>query len=158
AWEKIFALKPTKLPLRHFTYSDMGYIVLGKLVEVVDGRRLDVFAREEIFKPLKMEHTAYLPPESWKSLCAPTEQREGRWMIGEVHDPRAYAMGGVAGHAGLFSTADDVARYCRMVLNGGVLDGKRILKESTIRDMAVPRCLPDSTGCRGYGWDIDTPY
>src|SRR5882672_2853408 len=102
AWEKIYALKPTKLPLRHFTYSDMGYIVLGKLVEVVDGRRLDVFAREEIFQLLKMEHTAYLPPEQWKAMCAPTEQRGGRWMVGEVHDPGSYALGGVAGHAGVF--------------------------------------------------------
>src|SRR6266550_3221076 len=122
AWEKIFALKPTMLPLRHFTYSDMGYIVLGKLVEVVDGRRLDVFAREEIFGPLKMEHTAYNPPAEWKAICAPTEQREGRWMVGEVHDPRSYALGGVAGHAGMFSTAGDLRRFCRMILNGGELE------------------------------------
>jgi uncharacterized protein YbbC (DUF1343 family)/CubicO group peptidase (beta-lactamase class C family) len=158
AWEKIHALKPTKLPLRHFVYSDMGYIVLGKLVEVVDGRRLDVFAREEIFSPLKMERTAYLPPQQWKAMCAPTEQREGRWMVGEVHDPRAYALGGVAGHAGLFSTASDLQRYCRMILNGGDLEGKRILKKETVEEMTTVRCLPDGSGCRTYGFDVRTAY
>ena len=158
AWEKIFALKPTKLPLRHFAYSDMGYIVLGKLVEMVDGRRLDVFAREEIFGPLKMEHTAYNPPAEWKALCAPTEQREGRWMVGEVHDPRSYALGGVAGHAGVFSTAADLRRFCRMILNGGELDGRRILKRETVAEMTKVRCLPDGSGCRSFGFDVRTAY
>src|SRR6266568_6479074 len=158
AWEKIYALKPTQLPLRHFTYSDMGYILLGKLVEVVDGRRLDHFAREEIFGPLKMEHTAYNPPAEWKPLCAPTEQREGRWMLGEVHDPRAYALGGVAGHAGVFSTAADLQRFCRMILNGGELEGRRILKKETVEKMTRVRCLPDGSGCRSYGFDVRTPY
>src|SRR5438445_1484909 len=158
AWEKIFALKPTKLPLRHFTYSDMGYIVLGKLVEVVDGRRLDVFAREEIFGPLKMEHTTYNPPAQWKALCAPTEQREGRWMVGEVHDPRSYALGGVAGHAGIFSTAADLRRFCRMILSGGELNGRRILKKETVDEMTKVRCLPDGSGCRSFGFDVRTAY
>ncbi len=158
AWEKIFALKPTVLPLHHFTYSDMGYIVLGKLVEVVDGRRLDQFAREEIFGPLKMEHTAYNPPGEWKPLCAPTEQREGRWMVGEVHDPRSYALGGVAGHAGVFSTAADLQRYCRMILNEGELGGRRILKRETVEEMTKVRCLPDGSGCRSYGFDVQTAY
>lgn len=158
AWEKIFALKPTKLPLRHFTYSDVSYIVLGKLVEVVDGRSLDQFAREEIFKPLGMNHTTYNPPADWKALCAPTEQREGRWMVGEVHDPRAYALGGVAGHAGVFSTAGDLQRFCRMILNGGELEGKRILKRETVAEMTKVRCLPDGSGCRTYGFDVRTGY
>jgi uncharacterized protein YbbC (DUF1343 family) len=127
-------------------------------VEVVDGRRLDVFAREEIFGPLKMEHTAYLPPTEWKAMCAPTEQREGRWMVGEVHDPRSYALGGVAGHAGVFSTAADLQQFCRMILNGGELDGKRILKRETVAEMTKVRCLPDGSGCRSYGFDVRTGY
>src|SRR5665213_2056167 len=79
-------------------------------------------------------------------------------MIGEVHDPRAYALGGVAGHAGLLSTADDLSRFCRMLLHGGILDGVRVLSETTYQQMIELRRLPDGTGGRGYGFDIDTPY
>jgi uncharacterized protein YbbC (DUF1343 family)/CubicO group peptidase (beta-lactamase class C family) len=158
AWKNLFALHTKWEPGTHFAYSDVGYEVLGKLVEVVSGRPLDQFARERIFEPLGMIRTRYKPPESWKTLCAPTEQREGRPMLGEVHDPRAYALGGVAGHAGLFSTADDLSRFCRMLLHGGILDGQRVVKESTVHEMTRERCLSDGTGCRGYGFDIDTPY
>src|SRR5436190_10839844 len=79
-------------------------------------------------------------------------------MIGEVHDPRSFALGGVAGHAGVFSTAQDVARWCRMILNGGELDGHRIISESTVREMTTERCLPNGRGCRGYGLDFATGY
>jgi CubicO group peptidase (beta-lactamase class C family) len=75
-------------------------------------------------------------------------------MLGEVHDPRAYALGHVAGHAGVFGTADDVARWCRMLLNGGELDGKRIMSEATVKEMLTKRCLPDNKNCRGYGVDF----
>lgn len=155
---KIFALKTTYEPGTEFDYTDVGYIVLGELVKAVDGRPLDQFARQELFEPLGMKDTGYLPSDELKPRCAPTEQRDGRWMIGEVHDPRAYALGGFAGHAGLFSTADDMGRYCRMMLNGGTLDGRRILSEMTVREMTRGRCLPDGTGCRGYGFDVSTGY
>lgn len=158
AWKNIYALKPKWEPGTHFAYSDMNYIMLGKLVEVISGEPLDVFAKENIYQPLGMSHTQFKPPESWRDLIAPTEQRNGHWMIGEVHDPRSYALGGVAGHAGLFSTADDLSRYCRMLMHYGVLDGHRILKQSTVKEMTTERCLPDGKGCRGYGFDIDTPY
>jgi uncharacterized protein YbbC (DUF1343 family)/CubicO group peptidase (beta-lactamase class C family) len=158
AWKNIYATRPESRPGTRFAYSDVGYIVLGKLVEVVSGRPLDEFAREEIYEPLGMKHTRFKPPPDWVEKCAPTEKREGHWMIGQVHDPRSYALGGVAGHAGLFSTADDLSRFCRMLLHGGRLDGHRVLKESTIREMTRERCLPDGSGCRGYGFDIDTPY
>lgn len=158
AWKNIYALKPKWEPGTHFAYSDVGYMMLGKLVEVISGQTLDEFARENIYGPLGMAHTQYKPPGSWRELIAPTEQRDGHWMIGEVHDPRAYALGGVAGHAGLFSTADDLSRYCRMLMHFGVLDGHRILKQSTVKEMTTERCLPDGKGCRGYGFDIDTPY
>jgi serine-type D-Ala-D-Ala carboxypeptidase len=131
--------------------------VLGELVRRVDGRRLDAFSREEIFVPL-MTQTMYLPPPQLKSRCAPTEKRDGGWMMGEVHDPRAYLMGGVAGHAGLFGTAEDVAAFCRMLINGGEFNGMRILSEETVARMSKMRCLPDGSGCRGYGVDIDTPF
>ena len=158
AWKNIYALKPKWEPGTHFAYSDMNYIMLGKLVEVISGRPLDAFAKENIYEPLGMIHTQYKPPESWRGSIAPTEKRDGHWMIGEVHDPRSYALGGVAGHAGLFSTADDLSRYCRMLMHYGVLDGHRVLKQSTVKEMTIERCLPDGSGCRGYGFDIDTPY
>lgn len=145
-------------PGTKFIYSDVGFMVLGELVKAVSGKPVNEFARDEIFKPLKMNETGYLPPDELKPRCAPTEQREGHWMIGEVHDPRAYALGKVAGHAGLFGTARDLSRFCRMILNKGELDGVRILKESTIAEMTKPRALPDGTAVRGYGLDIDTSY
>ena len=155
---KIFAAPPQWEPGSRFAYSDVGYIVLGELVKAVDGRPLDRFAREEIFEPLGMSDTAYNPPESWRLRIAPTQQRDGHWMRGEVHDPRSFAMGGVAGHAGVFSSADDLSRFCRMVLDGGRLDGRRILSTDTVREMTRPRCLADGTGLRCYVFDVATPY
>lgn len=158
AFKKIDALSPQWPPGTHFAYSDVGYIVLGELVKAVDGRPLEQFAREELFEPLGMNQTAYHPPADWSPRIAPTGQRDGKWMVGQVHDPRAWALGGAAGHAGLFATADDVARFCQMILRGGELDGRRVLKAETVRAMTIPRRLPDGTGCRGYGFDIDTAY
>ena len=158
AWRRVWALRPISTPGTKFAYTDVGYIVLGKLVEAVDGRPLDRFAREEIFGPLGMTNTSYMPPAEWNPRMAPTEQREGRWMVGEVHDPRAWALGGFAGHAGLFGTAADLSRYCRMILHGGTIEGRQILKPETVRLMTRPRALPDGTGCRTYGFDVDTGY
>jgi len=158
AWERIWNLHTVYKPGTGFKYTDMGYIVLGELVKVIDGRPLDQFAREEIFKPLGMKDTMYTPPQRLWDRCAPTEKRDGKWMIGQVHDPRAWALGGIAGHAGLFSTADDLARWCRMILNKGTLDGRRILSQLTVEAMTAQRCLPEGTGCRGYGLDISTSY
>jgi CubicO group peptidase (beta-lactamase class C family) len=145
-------------PGTKFTYSDVGFMALGELVKVVAERPLNEFAQAEIFTPLKMTDTAYNPGDNLKPRCAPTEKRGGRWNLGEVHDPRAYALGGVAGHAGLFSTARDVARYCRMQLNDGELEGARVLKETTIAEMTRPRALPDGSAVRTYGFDVDTSY
>lgn len=154
----IYNLAPVYKPGFCFKYSDVGYIVLGELVRVVDGRALDQFATKEIFEPMQMKDTAYNPPDTWRPYIAPTEQREGRWMLGEVHDPRAYALGGVAGHAGLFSTADDLAKYCQMILNGGTWHGRRILSDMTVREMTRARCLPDGSGCRSYAFDVQIGY
>lgn len=158
AWENIFALKPRSVPGTVFKYTDVGYMVLGELIKRVDGRSLDRFAAEEMFMPLGMKNTAFNPPTAWRSQAAPTEQRGGQWMIGQVHDPRAHLLGGVAGHAGLFSTVDDLARYSQMLLNEGELDGKRVLSKQAVRDMIRGRWLPDGSGGRGYGWDVDTGY
>jgi CubicO group peptidase (beta-lactamase class C family) len=139
-------------------YSDVGFITLGELVRVVGGKPVNEFAREHVFEPLKMTDTGYLPGPELQKRCAPTEKRGGNWNPGEVHDPRAFALGKVAGHAGLFGTAADLARYCRMMLGGGELDGVRVLKESTVAEMTKARALPDGTGVRGYGFDVDTGF
>lgn len=158
AINRIMNLSPVAEPGTKFIYTDVGYIVLGEVVLAVSGRPLDQFAREEIFAPLRMADTKYRPDEAIRARIAPTERREDRWMVGEVHDPRAHALGGVAGHAGLFGTADDLARYCRMILGGGRLGGTRLLSETTVREMTTPRPLPDGSDARSYGFDVDTPY
>ena len=158
AIQRIMESTPKWEPGTHFTYSDVGFIVLGELVKHVDGRPLDVFAPEMIFSPLKMTETRYLPPAEWKPRIAPTEQRKGEWIIGEVHDPRAFALGGVAGHAGLFSTARDLSRWLRMLNAGGEVEGKRILSESIVKQMLTEDTLPDGTGSRGLGVDIASSF
>jgi serine-type D-Ala-D-Ala carboxypeptidase len=158
AIQKIMQLKPRTEPGTTFAYTDVGFIVLGELVRRVDGRPLDQFAREEIFTPLSMTRTTFEPPADWRDAIAPTEQREGRWMVGEVHDPRAYALGGVAGHAGLFGPAHDLARWCRMLNNEGEIDGVRVLSKQAVARMLTPRALPDGTGARGLGVDMNSSF
>lgn len=157
AWQHICDLGVKSIPGTKFAYSDVGFIVLGKLVETISGQTLDQFAAAEIFKPLGMSDTTYNPPADWKPRCAPTQQREGHWMRGEVHDPRSYAMGGVAGHAGVFSTTQDLSKFCRMILNGGELDGKRILSQHAIDLISTGVSLPDGS-VRSYGYDVKTGY
>lgn len=150
------------LPTRYevgvtYKYTDVGFIVLAELVHAIDGLTIDNFAKQELFEPLGMHETTYQPTGDLAARCAPTEFIDGQWRLAVVHDPRAFALGGVAGHAGLFSTADDMARYCRMLLNGGELDGVRILKEETVREMTTPRELPgDPDGWRTYGFSTHT--
>ncbi len=155
--DRINALPTRWEPGTTYKYTDVGFIVLGELVQAIDGRTVDVFAKEEIFEPLGMHETTYHPTEEMVARCAPTEFIDGQWRLAEVHDPRAFALGGVAGHAGLFSTADDLARYCRMLLNKGELDGVRILDEHTVREMTKPRPLDgDDDGWRTYGLSTHT--
>jgi uncharacterized protein YbbC (DUF1343 family) len=156
AFERLDRLKPTAEPGTRFVYSDLNYIVLGRLVERVAGVPLDEFARKNVFEPLGMTETTFRPQGELKARAVPTQRREGRWMVGEVHDPRAYALGGVAGHAGLFSTADDLAVFARMLLRGGTVNGRRVLSAATVRTMTEPRKVPG--GLRAYGWDVDTAY
>jgi uncharacterized protein YbbC (DUF1343 family) len=158
ALKRIYDRAPQAEPGTSFIYTDLGYIVLGELVKRVDGQPLSEFAHGEIFRPLGMNDTAYLPSAEWKPRIAPTEQRDGEWIIGDVHDPRAWALGGFAGHAGVFTTAQDLAIYCRMILNGGQVNGTRILSEAAVRQMLEPRPLPDGTAWRSYGWDVQTGF
>jgi len=132
---RIAASRAVGRPGAKRTYSDVGYIVLGELLTRVSGRTLDELATQRIFAPLRLSETRFLPPPALTRRAAPTEKRRGRWLRGEVHDPRAARMGGVAGHAGLFSTAADLARVARMLLAGGELDGVRILSPDSVRRM-----------------------
>lgn len=157
AWRRICGLAPVAPRGARFIYSDVGFIVLGRLVEKISGRPLGEIARERIFEPLGMADTGYLPALERRARCAPTEQRDGRWLRGEVHDPRAALVGGVAGHAGLFGTAGDLSRYARALLAGGELDGRRVLGGTTIAAMTRPVPVPGG-GFRGLGWDEQTGF
>ena len=156
AFARIYGLKPTAAPGESFTYSDVGFIVLGQVVKAVSGKDMHEFSREHIFKPLHMTETGYLPNDELKARAAATEQRDGHWMQGEVHDPRAFALNGIAGHAGLFSTANDLARYATMMLNGGQLHDVQILEEATYKLMTTAVDIP--RGRRTLGWDSKTGY
>jgi uncharacterized protein YbbC (DUF1343 family)/CubicO group peptidase (beta-lactamase class C family) len=132
-------------------YSDIGYILLGAIVERVAGEPLDAFAQKNLFAPLGMRDTGFRPGSALADRAAPTERDGGAFLQGIVHDPRARALGGVAGHAGLFSTADDLARFARMILGGGELDGRRILARRTIEALTAMRPLPGAESAESEG-------
>jgi uncharacterized protein YbbC (DUF1343 family)/CubicO group peptidase (beta-lactamase class C family) len=141
-------------PGSRYVYSDINYIVLGELVRVVSGMPLDRYASVHIYQPLQMTNTTFNPPASWDEKIAATEYDErGVMLQGIVHDPTARRMGGVAGHAGLFSTADDVAKYAQAILDGG----KPILSPLSVEKMSTPQQPPTGSSLRGIGWDIDSP-
>jgi CubicO group peptidase (beta-lactamase class C family) len=145
-------------PGEKIVYSDTGPILLGEIVRRVSGKPLDQFLHAEVYEPLGMKDTGFNPPKERLSRVAPTEVENGTPVRGMVHDPRARRMGGVAGHAGLFITASDLARYARMLLNGGELDGVRIFKPETVKLMTSVQTPPEVMGRRGLGWDIDTGF
>lgn len=160
---------PTSPPGARFVYSDINFFLLGEIVRVVSGRPLDEYARRTIFEPLAMGDTGFTPPDRLRPRIAPTERCEAmdQWpckrpsapvLRGVVHDPTARRMGGVAGHAGLFGTAADLARYARMLLGGGVLDGHRVLSPATVSRMTSRATPPGMAAVRGLGWDIDTTF
>lgn len=160
------AEKPADAPGTKFRYSDINFIVLGEVVRKVSGLYIDQFSEEEVFKPLKMTDTAFRPfdpavtcPCAFEGgeRIAPTERQSDGVLRGVVHDPTSRRMGGIAGHAGLFTTAKDLARYSRMLLRGGELDGRRILRPETVKRMTAVQS-PAGLPRRGFGWDIDSPY
>ncbi|MFO1040964.1 MAG: serine hydrolase domain-containing protein [Planctomycetaceae bacterium] len=165
AKERLLALKPVAPLGTKFMYSDVNFMILGEIVQRVSGKPVDQFAREHVFLPLEMSETMYLPSEDLRQRAAPTEKRDGHWMQGEVHDPRAFRLDGVAGHAGLFGTARDLARYATDALAGIQHDRSRILKQQTWHTMTTPVTIegPDQKGqptrdIRGAGWDMKSRY
>jgi uncharacterized protein YbbC (DUF1343 family)/CubicO group peptidase (beta-lactamase class C family) len=157
---------PTALPGERFVYSDINFLLLGEIVARVSGMTLDRYAKTHIFDPLGMRDTMFLPPEPLRPRIAPTERCEplawpcatpdAPFLRGVVHDPTARRMGGVSGHAGLFSTAADLSRFCRMILQGGLVGSTRILAPATVAKMTAPATPPGMTDVRGLGWDIDS--
>jgi CubicO group peptidase (beta-lactamase class C family) len=137
-------------PGRCYEYSDLGADLLGFVVEAAANERLDAFLQERVWTPLGMTDTGFLPPDSLRSRVAPTEvnSRRGYSLQGEVHDENAYALGGVAGHAGLFSTAADLAVFAQMMLNGGEYNGTRLIADSTVALFTTR-----AAGTRALGWD-----
>jgi len=154
AMEMIITEKPLARPKTRFLYSDINFEVLGELVRRISGLTLDVYCREHIFVPLKMKDTGFTPALALRDRIAPTQNLPGRVHWGDVHDATARWMGGVSGHAGLFSTADDLAIYARMLLNGGAKDGVRILSEQSVREMTSRQSPPAVDRARGFGWDV----
>jgi uncharacterized protein YbbC (DUF1343 family)/CubicO group peptidase (beta-lactamase class C family) len=155
AYQMAFAETPQDPSGSKFSYSDINFIVLGALVERVSGETLDKYCERHIFVPLKMMHTRFLPPTTWRAKIAPTQYDENEHMLrAVVHDPTARRMGGVAGHSGLFSTADDLAKFAQALLNGG----GGILSPLSVEKMTSPEQPPSAPVLRGFGWDIDSPF
>lgn len=160
AWTRICDLKLTAPVGRQFRYSDVGFIVLAKLVEKISDQNIHKFSQEHIFVPLGMNETGYNPDSELRKRAAPTEKRDSVWMRGVVHDPRAFELSGIAGHAGLFSTAGDMAVYAQMMLGLGAVDRGdehvRILSSQSVRLMT--NAFRVSDGSRGLGWDHQSAY
>jgi uncharacterized protein YbbC (DUF1343 family) len=175
AMKRLYREPLRREPGERFAYSDINYIALGEVIRRVSGQTLDEFARQNIYEPLKMSQTRFRPAPDLAPKIAPTEKlsatmrhlggrddnpanNSDHWLRGEVHDPTAYRMGGVAGHAGLFSTADDLAVFCQMILNGGEYAGVRVLSPMAVAAMTRPRAVGPDGQARGLGWDIATNY
>ena len=162
----------THAPGTYFRYSDINYILLGQLVQKLSGMALDVFAQQRLFGPLRMTHTGYLPLRRMApERIAPTHKAPaaegtalhgdvgaGALLQGVVHDPTVRRIGGVAGSAGVFGTVGDIARYARMLLQGGELEGVRVLAPESVRLLSTVQSPPGIAALRGLGMDIDSPF
>jgi uncharacterized protein YbbC (DUF1343 family)/CubicO group peptidase (beta-lactamase class C family) len=153
ALKKIISEKLIHPPDSRFLYSDINFIILGELIRRISGQKLDVYCRRNIFEPLGMKDTLFNPPPSLFGRLALTKENQ----LGEVHDPTAHRMGGVAGHAGVFSTADDLAILAQALLDGGRFPGGQILSPRTVEHMALPQSPSEKIPWRGLGWVIHSP-
>lgn len=156
--QKAFVDVPVAEPGARLIYSDIGFILLGEIVRVASGMPLNEYAEKHIFRPLGMTHTRFLPPKAWIPRIAPTEWTDGVMLRGVVHDPTTRYMGGVAGHAGLFTTAADLSRWARMILGGGRLGAVRVLSSATVKKFTEPNSPPHQAAIRALGFDLDSPF
>jgi CubicO group peptidase (beta-lactamase class C family) len=154
AIRKVVAQKYRPRPGSHFHYADINFILLGELVHRVSGETLDAFCQEQIYGPLGIPETMFLPSRYLAGAIAPTSVTS----CGIVQDPNARRLGGVAGHAGLFSSAYDLSRYARLLLGGGVIDDRRILSEQVVTQMTTAYLCNNGAVKRGLGWDMDSPF
>lgn len=154
AIRKAAAEKKRQRPGRSFNYADINFILLGEVVHRASGRTLDKYCREEIFRPLGAGQTMFVPPPNLGDPIAPTLG----FSRGVVQDSNARRLGGVSGHAGLFSSACDLSRFARLILGRGVIDGRRILSERAVNQMTSPRCYSNGAVVRGLGWDMASPF
>lgn len=150
--------KPVLPPGGQFHYSDANFISLGEIVHRVSGQPLDVYCAKNIFAPLGLRDTSFKPPRNWQMRIAPSDYQGSGLRWGEVADPTAYRMGGVAGNAGVFSTVDDLAVFAQMLVDGGVSGNQRLLSAAAVAAMTKPHRIPGSSTLRGLGWDIRSPY
>ncbi|OFW97744.1 MAG: serine hydrolase [Alphaproteobacteria bacterium RIFCSPHIGHO2_12_FULL_66_14] len=162
ALDTVVALKPVAPAGSRFIYSDVDFIVLGELVRRVSGQPLETYSAEKIFQPLGMRDTGFRPSAALRDRIAPADVERGKLRWGEVQDPIAYRMGGVAGHAGVFTTADDLTVFARMMASGGTtrgaIQGQAILRPDSIAAMTRPQSPAGGPALRGLGWDIASPY
>lgn len=149
-WDSVFQSGLKSMPGEKTVYSDIGLLVMGKIVESVTGMPQNEYLEKVVFGPLKMKDTGYNPDASLLDRIVPTEYKHNELIHGYVHDENTHSLGGVAGHAGLFSTAADLSRFCRMMLHEGILDDTRIFKPETIK-LFTTRIDPASSRC--LGWD-----
>jgi uncharacterized protein YbbC (DUF1343 family)/CubicO group peptidase (beta-lactamase class C family) len=156
--QKALADVPAGPPGVRFVYSDINFILLGEIVRKVGGVPLPQYVRECVFRPLGMNTSMFQPPASLRPRIAPTEIVKGTLLRGIVHDGTTRYMGGVAGHAGLFTTAADLGRFAEMMLGEGTYRGVRIFSPATVRKFTTPQSPPNQPILRGLGWDIDSPY
>jgi len=158
--KRIVGEKPVSPPGTLFIYSDINFQILGEVIQRISGKALDRYCDEHLFRPLGMKDAFFKPPSDLYHRIAPTQwdPMTRQMRRGTVHDGIAYRMGGVAGHAGLFSTAEDLSIFARMILNGGSIQTVRILETSTVEKMTLPQSPPDRIPLRGLGWNIDGPF
>jgi uncharacterized protein YbbC (DUF1343 family)/CubicO group peptidase (beta-lactamase class C family) len=152
--------KPVRGPGLRFVYSDINFVLLGEIVRRLSGQTLADFTHQNIFEPLGMRETMFQPPASLKARIAPTEidPTTGQPLRGVVHDPTSRYMGGIAGHAGLFTTADDLAKFAEMMIGRGESNGIRIFSAPTVEKFTTPQSPADQPILRGLGWDIDSSF
>jgi CubicO group peptidase (beta-lactamase class C family) len=156
-------IRPNHAPGTNFTYSDINFIALGHLVEIISGESLKHYAEQHIFSPLGLKDTRYLPGSALRDRIAPTQFIRGQLRWGQVNDPTTYAMAGVSGAAGLFSNASDIGTYAQCLLNGGRVSSKKGGKRYLLGPLSVLKMVSVQTPMsfsqiRGLGWDIDSPY